>query len=199
MSMPIIKPSGIKRKESITDIVESVALEQTALSHILNAEGEKIQKVLEEERNTTNGDVLKVNESVQTTINSITRLETILQGKLELFKDCLCDEDCYKNPLELKILLSQIDSIDTSSITKDGNIYTIKLANKFPRTITFSGIPVGTTTTTTAIGTLPNTVTLANNVLTFAATTTIPYSIAIEVKLTNGLNREIYTVNIISQ
>ena len=39
MSMPIIKSSGIKRRDSITDIVESVALEQTALSHILNAEG----------------------------------------------------------------------------------------------------------------------------------------------------------------
>src|SRR5574344_986924 len=153
MSMPIIKPSGIKRKESITDIVESVALEQTALSHILNAEGEKIQKVLEEERNTTNGDVLKVNESVQTTINSITRLETILQGKLELFKDCLCTSDC-NNYLDLKILLSQIDQADTSTISNDCNIFKINLMKKFPRTITFSGLPAGTTATTTVIGTL---------------------------------------------
>jgi len=39
--------SSITRPQAITDIVESVALEQTALSHILNAEGEKIQKALE--------------------------------------------------------------------------------------------------------------------------------------------------------
>ncbi|MEG2051735.1 MAG: thioester domain-containing protein [Oscillospiraceae bacterium] len=47
MSMPIIKPSKTIRYQSITDIIESVALEQTALSHILNAEGEKIQKISE--------------------------------------------------------------------------------------------------------------------------------------------------------
>lgn len=47
MSMPVIKPSCTSRSQAITDIIESVALEQTAISHILNAEGEKIQKVLE--------------------------------------------------------------------------------------------------------------------------------------------------------
>lgn len=47
MSMPVIRPSCVSRCQAITDIIESVALEQTALSHILNAEGEKIQKVLE--------------------------------------------------------------------------------------------------------------------------------------------------------
>ena len=30
----------------MTDIIESVALQETALSHILNAEGEKIQKMV---------------------------------------------------------------------------------------------------------------------------------------------------------
>lgn len=47
MSMPIIEPSNTSRPQAITDIIESVALEQTALSHILNAEGEKIQYALE--------------------------------------------------------------------------------------------------------------------------------------------------------
>lgn len=46
MGMPIINASSTSRQQAITDIIESVALEQTALSHILNAEGEKIQKVL---------------------------------------------------------------------------------------------------------------------------------------------------------
>lgn len=45
--MPIITPSKTSRSQAITDIIQSVALEQTALSHILNAEGEKIQKILE--------------------------------------------------------------------------------------------------------------------------------------------------------
>ncbi|WP_352400811.1 thioester domain-containing protein [Anaerotignum sp.] len=46
MGMPIIENSGISRVQSITDLVESVSLEQAALAHILNAEGEKLQKTL---------------------------------------------------------------------------------------------------------------------------------------------------------
>ena len=48
MSMPVIKSGEGSRCQAVTDIIESVALEQTALSHILNAEGEKIQAILEE-------------------------------------------------------------------------------------------------------------------------------------------------------
>lgn len=47
MGMPIIQSSNATREQAITDIIESVALEQAALSHILNAEGKKIQKILE--------------------------------------------------------------------------------------------------------------------------------------------------------
>ncbi len=90
MGMPIIEPSGGTRCQAITDIISSVALEQAALSHILNAEGEKIQKVVE--RETCSEKMLMVNKSVQATVNSITRLEMVLQAKLELFRDCLCDE-----------------------------------------------------------------------------------------------------------
>jgi hypothetical protein len=199
MSMPIIKSSGVKRKDSITDIVESVALEQTALSHILNAEGEKIQKILEDERcATSNSDILKVNESVQTTINSITRLETILQGKLELFKYCLCvDDDTDK--LKLKITLNKMTAIDESVISFDGNFVKINLPKDFPRTVTFSGISAGTITTTTPIDALPTGVTLTNNVLTVDAGTSTPLNVLLEVKLANGLEREIYTINVISQ
>lgn len=195
MSMPIIKHSGIKRCDSITDIVESVALEQTALSHILNAEGEKIQKVLEKG---TNAELLKVNDSVQTTINAIGRLENILQGKLELFKECLCTTDC-KPYLNLKIALNQLDVADTTTIENQNNFYKINLMRRFPRTITFSGLPEGTTTTVTAINTLPTGVTLTNNVLSVTGAATDPLNILLEVKLVNGMVREIYTINVITK
>ena len=42
--MPVITPGTGTRCQAVTDIVTSVALEQTALSHILNAEGEKFKK-----------------------------------------------------------------------------------------------------------------------------------------------------------
>ncbi|MFI3230801.1 MAG: hypothetical protein R3Y29_04530 [bacterium] len=83
MSMPVIVASTTTREQSVTDIIESVALEQTALSHILNAEGEKIQKVVADA--TTTEELLEVNKSVQDMVNTITRLELVLQSKLELF------------------------------------------------------------------------------------------------------------------
>jgi len=90
MSMPIITPGTGTRCQAITDIIESVALEQTALSHILNAEGEKIQKIVANAR--SGEELLAVNKSVQSMVNSITRLEMVLQAKLEMFQECLCTE-----------------------------------------------------------------------------------------------------------
>lgn len=40
MGMPVITASATTRDQAITDLIQSVALEETALSHILNAEGE---------------------------------------------------------------------------------------------------------------------------------------------------------------
>lgn len=74
---------------AITDVIESVALQQTALAHILNAEGEKIQWILAHE--VTSEDFLAVNDSVTSTVNSITRLETILVNKLTMVQ-CVCEE-----------------------------------------------------------------------------------------------------------
>lgn len=91
MGMPVIVPSNTTRCNAITDIIESVALEQAALSHILNAEGEKIQKIVRIE-NITPDQLLAVNKSVHSMVESISRLEMILQSKLSLFENCFCDE-----------------------------------------------------------------------------------------------------------
>ena len=50
MSMPSIarNPDPVTMHQAITDLLESIALEETAMSHILNAEGEKIQRGLAE-------------------------------------------------------------------------------------------------------------------------------------------------------
>ncbi len=90
MSMPIITPGAGTRCQAITDIITSVALEQTALSHIINAEGEKIQKIVRNAESA--GEMLAVNKSVRSMVNAISRLEMVLQGKLELFEACLCTE-----------------------------------------------------------------------------------------------------------
>lgn len=91
MSMPVIVPGTGTRCQAITDIITSVALEQTALGHIINAEGEKIQKIVATAQ--TAEELLAVNQSVKATLDAITKLEMVLQSKLELFADCLC-KDC---------------------------------------------------------------------------------------------------------
>lgn len=41
MGMPIITPGDKTADQAITDLLESVAMQESSLSHILNAEGEK--------------------------------------------------------------------------------------------------------------------------------------------------------------
>ncbi len=73
-----------KREQARIDLIESVALEQTALSHIINAEGEKIQRIME--ISDSKDDILRINASVEKTINSIYGLESILMAKLKYAK-----------------------------------------------------------------------------------------------------------------
>ncbi len=87
MSMPVIVPSITKRDQSITDLIESTALQETSLAHILNAEGEKLQKVIAMP-NITTVELLTVNKSVENMIKTITKLESLLQSNLELFNNC---------------------------------------------------------------------------------------------------------------
>lgn len=78
------------RRQAITDLFESVALQQTALSHILNAEGEKLQRIFAFD-NITPETVLAANHSVESTVNAIAGLESVLEMKLRLFTDCACN------------------------------------------------------------------------------------------------------------
>lgn len=83
MSMPVIIPSETTREQAISDIIESVALQEAGLAHIINAEGEKIQKVV---ATTTNvNELLAVNKSVEDMLITVSRLEVLLQSKLALF------------------------------------------------------------------------------------------------------------------
>ncbi|MEG1705634.1 MAG: SdrD B-like domain-containing protein [Clostridia bacterium] len=71
-------------EQVMIDLIESVALEQTGISHIINAEGEKIQKVLQ--IGASNEQILAVNNSVKSTLDSIAKLEMIFEQKLSICK-----------------------------------------------------------------------------------------------------------------
>ncbi|MEG1191913.1 MAG: hypothetical protein RSG50_01670 [Clostridia bacterium] len=89
MGMPIIKPGTITRENAVGNIIESVAIEEAALAHIMNAESEKIMAVVNDSGATAE-DLLAINASVKKAIAAISKLEMQLQSKLELFESTVC-------------------------------------------------------------------------------------------------------------
>lgn len=70
--------------QPVIDIIESIALEETAIAYILNTEGEKLQKFLT--LNPTIKDILNINASIKNTIELLSQLELILSEKLKVSK-----------------------------------------------------------------------------------------------------------------
>lgn len=69
------------RYRACTQVIESIALTETSIAHILNAEGEKLQKAIACCRNVN--ELMKINESVMRTIIHTTQLEQMLFYKLD--------------------------------------------------------------------------------------------------------------------
>lgn len=86
MGVPVITPGTGSRDRSVTDLIQSIALQETALSHILNAEGKKMQAVIAMPDETPES-LMELNNSVNKLVNSISRLEMVLHAKLELFPE----------------------------------------------------------------------------------------------------------------
>lgn len=79
------------KEQAVTDLIESVALEEAGLAAILNAEGAKLQRMTAAPD--VNTDVLlRANKSVRTLTDAAAMLEVILSSKLGLFGDCICDD-----------------------------------------------------------------------------------------------------------
>lgn len=97
-NMDICRVCGEKRPcrepRACADIIESIALTEASLAHILNAEGEKLQKAIEISSDAD--ELLRFNESVRQTIDHVTRLEQVLLEKLNSIKKvCPCEEQCH--------------------------------------------------------------------------------------------------------
>ena len=90
MSMPVISMhcNPITMCQAVTDLIESIALEETALSHILNAEGEKLQRVIGLE-DVDFCQLMEVNESVANMVGVVSSLELVLKDKLEFISNNL--------------------------------------------------------------------------------------------------------------
>lgn len=84
-TFPQIDPP-LTREGSLNEIISSIAAEELSLSHILNAEGEKLQYVLGTlpglEEAAALDEVMQVNQSVQETLSNVMEQQMLLTGKL---------------------------------------------------------------------------------------------------------------------
>jgi hypothetical protein len=81
MSMPSIQLACIERNEAINNIIASIAMEEAALSHILNAEGEKIQAALNVS-GVTLSELIELNKTVVEVVDNVGNIEEWLYSKL---------------------------------------------------------------------------------------------------------------------
>ena len=86
MSLPEFPPQHHRPSynQVLIDLLESIALEETALAHILNAEAEKIQKFIHTTSGCTPPHVLiDFNTTVNETLETVIMKEWLLLRKLE--------------------------------------------------------------------------------------------------------------------
>ncbi len=90
MSQPTFPPvdPDLTRDDVLNMLLASIAMEELGLSHIINAEGEKIQHVLGTLNNCEQSaasveDALRVNRSVRDLIESATQYQSLLKSKME--------------------------------------------------------------------------------------------------------------------
>ncbi|MFK4470955.1 hypothetical protein ABH897_000670 [Paenibacillus sp. RC73] len=103
MSMPGIPDINplisLTRKEVIHMILASIAMEEMGLSSILHAEGEKIQRFVNDE-DVCLKDILQLNRSVERVLRGVVNNQILLQHKLEdvLLLDGESRSNCYPDP-----------------------------------------------------------------------------------------------------
>lgn len=87
MSMPVFADTDIGREEALNMILASIAYEELGLSHIINAEGEKIQRAV----GTLEGlsalaesidDLVNIDTSVASTLTAVQTTQTSLMEKM---------------------------------------------------------------------------------------------------------------------
>jgi len=88
MSMPEINLDDIDPRTALAAVMASIALQEAAVAHVLNAEGEKIQAVVGM-TGATLGDLQGINESVGDLTGSVSSLAGEIQRKLRTAMEAL--------------------------------------------------------------------------------------------------------------
>ncbi len=86
MGMPVIPDANMN--QALADMIESIALVQTALSHILNADGELLQHFVN--GTGTPAQIMAANNSVQSMANAAAAIEGALATKIQACQTFWC-------------------------------------------------------------------------------------------------------------
>lgn len=96
-NVPNITPTiSLNYDETINLLLASIALEEISFSHILNAEGEKLQSFLAT-CPTSLCSYLEINESINKTLRNIARNQMLLSFKLEDVIELEKNRDCQED------------------------------------------------------------------------------------------------------
>lgn len=82
-NIPDVTPRiTLKREEVIHLLLTSIAMEEISISHIMNAEGDKIQQLLERD-DISLDDMLRLNRSMERMVRNMISKQILLQFKLD--------------------------------------------------------------------------------------------------------------------
>ena len=104
MSMPEFpKPNqDCTQEQALTMILSSIASEEEALSHIIKAEGDKLQYILNQANCCQDSynikDILAINKSITSLLEMVMQNQMILKSKMEAVLDHLPPSRCPTEP-----------------------------------------------------------------------------------------------------
>lgn len=87
-------------EQAITDIIESIAIEDAALSSLLNSGGKILQEAKAAADNVS--EFISVNQTVNNIIKNVIRLQILMQFKLETAKEMIHEIEMFDEEDELE-------------------------------------------------------------------------------------------------
>ena len=116
------------QQEALVDLLVSIALEETGLAHIINAEGEKIQAVagLLENQQISPEEAIDQQEAISKTLRMPIKKQMLLQFKLEDVLDALEElpPDPPEPPVEVQTNTGTVSaSVDGISISDSADAF----------------------------------------------------------------------------
>ena len=88
----------LSRREAVNLLLTSIAMEEIGISHLLNAEGEKVQYVLT--KHPSVDELIRFTRTTERLLRDLIHKEILLQEKLSQVIDFECSPACEKEEYE---------------------------------------------------------------------------------------------------